>query len=204
MASESEEAWLRGTFTEPRRKGSTQTPKNVVTMGPWKADKSKWSVMLCNPEGCEEFVGGPIPQEGWNHYSVAYDGDHGGKVTLYENGAISGGGGTFNGPFAGIEDLNFGLYVTGFLGWLAEVRIWNRVVDVSTTWDQSLCGNEDGLIAYWALDEGSGQIAENSSSDYNAVLGSTTSTYKNDRYDPSWDSQPSIILQIHPIVEFII
>lgn len=186
--SAAEEAWIRGAFTEPRRKGSTQTPKNVVTMGPWKTDKSKWVVMLCNPNGCREFVGGPIPYpDDWNHYAVIYENE---VVKLYVNGnEISGSGGPLSGGFAGIEDLNFGHWVTSFLGWIAEVRIWDRAVGISTTWDQSLCGNEDGLIAYWALDEGNGQIAENSSSDHNAVLGSTTSTRKSDRYDPSWDSE---------------
>ena len=49
-----------------------------------------------------------------------------------------------------------------FKGDLAEVRLWNRALDpseIQAKMQQSLIGNEPGLVGYWPLNDGSGAIA---------------------------------------------
>ena len=46
-----------------------------------------------------------------------------------------------------------------------------------------LTGSEDGLVAYWDLDEGAGQIAGDTAHDQDGRLGSTTG---GDAQDPMW------------------
>ena len=48
-------------------------------------------------------------------------------------------------------------------GMIAEVRVWNRAIDaaeIQANMNRSLTGDEDGLIGYWPLNEGSGDVAE--------------------------------------------
>ncbi len=76
----------------------------------------------------------------------------------------------------------------GFLnGQIDEVRVWDHVRTQSQIQDNmnnSLIGNESGLIAYYKLDEVSGQIAEdNTINSFDLTLGSTSG---NDTNDPIW------------------
>ena len=50
-----------------------------------------------------------------------------------------------------------------FDGKIAEVRVWNRAVsaaELQSNMHASLNGDEDGLVGYWPLNEGSGDVAE--------------------------------------------
>ena len=71
-----------------------------------------------------------------------------------------------------------------FKGGIQEVRVWNVArtqSDIQSTMNASVVGNESGLIGYWRLDEGTGQIIEDLSPTNNSgVLGSTASVDVND------------------------
>ncbi|MBP0011132.1 LamG-like jellyroll fold domain-containing protein [Roseofilum sp. Belize Diploria] len=54
-----------------------------------------------------------------------------------------------------------------FKGEMAEVRIWNRVrspEEIKASMNQQLTGEEEGLMAYWPLNEGTGTTAEDHTS----------------------------------------
>ena len=74
-----------------------------------------------------------------------------------------------------------------FAGRIDEVRIWNYVrtpADIAATWNRTLLGTESGLVAYWRFDEGSGQVAHDSSPYGNdGELGSSPNAESS---DPAW------------------
>jgi hypothetical protein len=54
-----------------------------------------------------------------------------------------------------------------FRGRIDEVRIWDHPrspAQIQASWNKTLPGNEPGLVAYWRFDEGSGQVAHDSTS----------------------------------------
>lgn len=65
-----------------------------------------------------------------------------------------------------------------FFGELTEFRIWNKArtpEEIKATISQYLVGNEPGLIAYWPLNEGSGNIAADKTANANqgTIVGAT-------------------------------
>lgn len=75
-----------------------------------------------------------------------------------------------------------------FKGDISEVRLWNSAktaTDIANTYNKTVNGIYSDLIAYWKLNEGSGQTAFSSSVDnqVNARLGSSTAA---DANDPLW------------------
>ncbi len=74
-----------------------------------------------------------------------------------------------------------------FKGRIDEVRIWNyprTPQQIAATWHTSVPANDPGLVAYWNFDEGSGQLAGDSSSSMNhGQLGATAAAESD---DPTW------------------
>lgn len=74
-----------------------------------------------------------------------------------------------------------------FDGAIDEVRVWNvaRMADeIRENMRKPLGGDEPGLVAYWRLDEGQGQIFQDATgSHYDGELGSTSMA---DARDPTW------------------
>ncbi|UCE19780.1 MAG: PKD domain-containing protein [Gemmatimonadota bacterium] len=110
---------------------------------------------------------GSIELDTWQHIAVTYDGAAG-MVHCYKDGIeqeIS-----FTGMPSGAirdngaSDLYIGSNPTGsytFDGVMDEIRIWNVVrtaADISDHMDSYLLGDEAGLLAYWNMNEGSGDI----------------------------------------------
>lgn len=104
----------------------------------------------------------------WYTISLAYDGN---KCVMYVDGnkaaEVSGS------MVMEFSRLNFGQNWGGydtrqyFNGRIAECRVWSRALTASEI-KLNLCGadpNADGLLAYWKLNEGSGHIFHNSSSE---------------------------------------
>lgn len=91
---------------------------------------------------------------------------------------------SFNLSFLGVEALALqklelgnvtepGFSVPGFNGAFAELRVWNTArtnQDIDNNRSQQLVGNEAGLVGYWMLDEGSGNILLDSSVNSNQGL----------------------------------
>ena len=74
-----------------------------------------------------------------------------------------------------------------FNGLIDEVRIWNvaRTQDeIQAAMSHHLEGTEEGLVGYWRMDEGSGQMLVDYS--YNGNHGQLGSTADVDASDPAW------------------
>ncbi|MDD2351677.1 MAG: FG-GAP-like repeat-containing protein, partial [Synergistaceae bacterium] len=76
---------------------------------------------------------------------------------------------------------------SGFSGAMREVRVWNRTLsgdEIKANAVKVITGSEQGLVAYWKLNEGIGQIANDySNNQYHLQLGTTSKTDSN---DPDW------------------
>lgn len=86
-----------------------------------------------------------------------------------------------------------------FPGKIDEVRVWNigrTEKQIKSTMNSKLSEDyysapDSGLVAYWNLDEGSGQVIfDLSRNGNNGILGSSNST---DKKDPSWVKSSSIV-----------
>lgn len=74
-----------------------------------------------------------------------------------------------------------------FAGRIDEVRIWDyprSAQEIQAAWNHSLRGDEAGLIAYWRFDEGSGDVAHDST--VNAHDGRLGASDGPDIQDPAW------------------
>ena len=110
----------------------------------------------------------------WAQYTVVYDA---GTITFYQDGVSSGSG---SGSLAGASstDLTIGNHpdgTDGLDGMLAELVIWNQAhsaADIADYVDGTLDASDlSGLVGHWAMDEGSGTTAYDSSGNsLNAVI----------------------------------
>jgi hypothetical protein len=82
---------------------------------------------------------------------------------------------------------NHPAWVRPFDGDIDEVRIWSRArttAEIQAAMNVELSGPVDGLVAYYQLNDGSGQtVTDSSGNARNAVLGTTTSV---EIQDPLW------------------
>jgi hypothetical protein len=97
----------------------------------------------------------------WDHFAGTYDGT---TMRIYQNGELVaekvhpvGGGVVID------NDVFIGFWpnASGFAGVIGEVRIWTVVrsaTEIKQWMDQPLTGTEPGLLGYWRLDEGAGQV----------------------------------------------
>ena len=98
----------------------------------------------------------------FTHIAATYNGT---KAKLYVNGVldtmkdvISGVSNSAGNLFMGFNADRFD-FIAPFTGAIDEFRIWNTVLsdsEIQATMNQSLTGNEEGLIGCWDFDEGSG------------------------------------------------
>jgi hypothetical protein len=88
-----------------------------------------------------------------------------------------------------INDINIGTYGASHFGLLDEFRLWNDergLTEIQGNMCTAPCSNE-GLIAYYKFDGGSGQDVLDENGIYHAVLGSKD---RPDKYDPCWANDP--------------
>jgi hypothetical protein len=97
------------------------------------------------------------------------------------------------------EDQNVMDYF--FNGQIDEIRIWNIArteTEIQQSMYNTLNGNETGLVGYWRLDEGEGQVAYDSTSNHNdGQLGSSPSSDSN---DPLWVASDAPVFSPSSIV----
>lgn len=101
----------------------------------------------------------------WHHLAMVYDGNYfnwfvnGEEVHTREIGSIAIAEGDYN--------LYFGQHGAAEGSWnfwhgaMGEVRIWDRALtaqDIQTNMYLQLSGSENGLIGYWPMDEGEGDM----------------------------------------------
>ena len=102
---------------------------------------------------------------------------------------------TTSGPMVIGNDFFSGSLSSGpFKGTIQEVRVWNVArsqAQIQTAMSTNLNGNEPGLIGYWSLIDGSGQlITDQSATNNTGTLGSSASA---DASDPMFISACPII-----------
>ena len=108
---------------------------------------------------------GTVPLNVWTHVAVTRCGD---MVTLYQNGVAVASRSNFvtvdvdqTAPLRLAYRADNGVR---FYGMLAEAKVWNVArsqQDIQKGMNHSLRGTEGGLLGYWPLDEGAGNVATN-------------------------------------------
>lgn len=114
----------------------------------------------------------------WSHITLTWNGS---ELILYRNGIFVSKNTYDKGLFVSKEDdLIIGADFsekTFFEGSFDDIRLWNRTLEQSeirSNINLSLKGDEDGLIAYWKMDEGKeDNLIDNSKSNINAKLVNT-------------------------------
>ena len=101
----------------------------------------------------------------WHHWCCVYDATTKNQIIYQDGKKITEGTATEN--YQGTGDLYIGSWVDNwggsyFSGQITEVRIWEKARterEITFYYQRRLIGNELGLIAYWPLNEGTGNIA---------------------------------------------
>jgi len=138
-----------------------------------------------------ELSGGAVAAGVWTHIALVFD-NSANVVRLYVNGVQA----TQKTLSKDMPDSNapirIGRHGYGsdyFSGEMEEIRVWNTarsVSQIAAAMNGQLLGNEAGLIGYWPFNEGSGQTAEDgTSNNSDGRLGSASSS---DNADPIWVS----------------
>jgi len=140
------------------------------------------------------FSAQPLSAAVWQHFAVVFD--HG-EATLYLNGAFNNSRTGMNTPSVTTSLVSLGRENSpeGFIGKLYrgaidEVRIWNlarSARDIAKNMNKSLnVKKAKGLVAYWRMNEGSGQVAADASRNgHDMQLGDSNNA---DGADPTWVS----------------
>jgi concanavalin A-like lectin/glucanase superfamily protein len=146
-------------------------------------------------------VGAPVtPLNTWTHVAVTCDSNF---QTIMINGEIisqvAGGSITYGTwPVYIASGISTGGQTPPIDGLLDEIRIWDHSRSpaiIQSLMHSKLTGNEPGLMAYWSLDEGQGQIANDLSP--NANHGTLGLNVGIDANDPVWvlsDALPELVL----------
>lgn len=145
-----------------------------------------WASKICRPAcagantGAQKLVLGT-----WQHLACVYTGA---ELRLYRNGDL-----VYAPPITGDPtdptsvDIGRLLFEGYFHGLIDEVRLWAGVrsqSEIRASMSRVLGGSEVGLLGYWRFEEGSGQVAGDSTPAGNdGTLGSAAGT---DAADPAW------------------
>jgi glycerophosphoryl diester phosphodiesterase len=123
----------------------------------------------------------------WLHIAGVYDGA---EARIYLDGALKDTHTGISGNVIAGQSAYLGLNPDGgqyFSGQIDEVRVWNvarSATQIQDFMNQSLIGNESGLVGYWNLNEGGGQVAHDLTGNINdATLGVSLSSESD---DPAW------------------
>jgi hypothetical protein len=141
-----------------------------------------------------------VPLHQYTHIAATYDASAG-IAKIYINGVFDASKSVGSSVSNSTGNLYFGFnpvrgdFIAPFKGIIDEVRIWNIArteSEIQSTMNQSLNGNETGLIGYWKFDEGTGTITSDATSNHNNgtisgatwVIGSTPVENENNFAQP--------------------
>jgi hypothetical protein len=130
---------------------------------------------------------GTLTPDAWNHVAGTYNGI---RMRLYINGELDSSE-TLAGAISTSEDP---LFIGGdptetqhLAGRLHEVQLWSVArteEQIAGSMDTRLTGDEAGLVGYWPMDEGTGQIvADVSANGLDGTLGASSAS---EASDPAW------------------
>jgi len=138
-------------------------------------------------DGARISGGAALNDGAWHHVAGVFDD---GAAALYVDGALAAEGAL---PYVNTNSLRITLGQTDtagcgscFPGDIDEVRVWDVArsgADVAADAALHLAGDEDGLLMYWRLDEGKGQVFADEVGGYDGVLGATSG---GEDADPTW------------------
>ncbi len=131
---------------------------------------------------------GSLQLNKWHHVAATYDGYV--QKLFIDGNLVAEAADTF-----AIASSNADLFIGSMQGdpnrtingSLSQVRVWNVArthQEIADNMNGDLVGDEAGLVGYWKLDEGEGQVAGGSSA--NAIEGQLGSTADVDNNDPAW------------------
>jgi C1A family cysteine protease len=120
----------------------------------------------------------PLPYnylDQWIHVSVVSEGKSGKFMGIYLNGVLVKSIQKSDGPTIALKGLWIGKFLQEFQkGKISEFRIWNKVCssdEIQENMFKQLTGSEDGLVGYWAFDEGEGnKVADKTKFNNSGVL----------------------------------
>lgn len=131
-----------------------------------------------------------VNDNAWHHIAGVFD-DSNDKLMIYVDGILEATTNTAKTPklssnplYIGRFDEQYGNYFDGIID---EVRIWNTArtqAQIRDNMCRKLTGSESGLVAYWRMDDGSGQTVDDLTS--NNIDGTLGSTVNSDDADPVW------------------
>jgi hypothetical protein len=158
-----------------------------------QADSSIFSI-IWRPSGslCTGAQTAPITTNQWHNITTTYKANS--FIKLYIDGVFTCQSTYFSPPAggAGPGNLFFGKedYSSApgyYSGLIDEVQIWNYAqtdAQIAQNYNKILQGDEQGLVAYWNFNEGSGQILHDiTGHGFNGTLGTSSSI---DSSDPVW------------------
>ncbi len=158
----------------------------------------------------EQVVGAYTPVDQWSHIVLTSEGP-GGQIYAYVNG-------TAYGPWAKTETIatnnapvSFGVFNHAVIG---KYQYFDGIIDDVAIYDRALTSQEvqdlynggpviidANLKGYWAMNEGSGQVAADSSGNGNdGQLGSTSGT---DSSDPAWLNFENYALDFDGVDDYV-
>jgi len=173
---------------------------NVTTLGEGRwtlgiSPTNKIRVVLNDVTSYSDFVslGSTDVTDGqWHHVAAVFDRDQAlkvyldGEIEIVDFAIVN-----FQGPILNNYPVN--VYIgrnhtlnSIFNGLIDEVRVWNKTrtqQEIQADMNRHLIGNEIGLLAYWRMDEGEGQILTDLAGNNNGQLGSSSGM---DQNDPQW------------------
>ncbi len=142
-------------------------------------------------QGRWEWLGGNnrIQADRWYHVAATYDGQN---IRIYVDGRFCSAHAKFGNIETSDDDFLIGNrtlreFELAFTGMIDEVRLWNVArtqEELEANMDRLLTGAEEGLVGYWRLDEGEGQIAaDRTANEIHGFLGGEEDA---DGADPEW------------------
>jgi hypothetical protein len=169
LANTTWEAWIKPTrLFYPSHQGILSTDDGGWDRGIWIAPDSDQLLIGYGTAGWNPGVS--LTADEWYHIVIVYKTDN---VLFYLNGVEHSLGQV---PVNQNTTLNLMLGISSgalFQGQMDEVRIWNTIrteQEIQENMDNTLIGNESGLVAYYNLNEGSGSVAGDSAGNNDGTL----------------------------------
>jgi hypothetical protein len=134
---------------------------------------------------------GSLVNGAWQHVAISFDQ---GTLRLYIDGQLDRTSTNSQAPMNSERPVSIGREGPScncwpFAGLIDEVRIWNvarSAKEIARSMDKKLSNKSRGLVAYWRLNEGSGQLAaDESRNGHDMQLGDGVGA---DSADPTWVS----------------